>query len=589
MIRLVKLYSSPAVFEPISFEMGINLILGEKVDDTTSGNRKTNGVGKSMSIEFINFCLLKKKEDSRVMKIPNDVLSNDTQIILDIEINKKNISIIRTKGKPDNPTFIIDDKATDFKNLEDATNYLSNLFLDINTENTPSFRQLMSLMIRDERSEFKDIIQTFDTSKKSIPPDYTPHLYLFKIDLTTYGKIKNIINQIGQKKSYKSESLKKIEQKYSSIKDARSELNDLKDEVGKIGKAVDELQSNEAFNSIEKDIVTIESDMDTLRSKQKALKYELKKIESLPEPEKITDSDIEIIYDQFKQGLGEVIAKSIDQVKFFKSKIDGFQQMLMNSRKKELISELEKVSERLGFLEKNYSEKLDTINAKGRFKNIKTAITILTQKGDELASTRIQMEGYETATEDIKKLNGDKTNLIVDLDKTLENLKLAIDSFEETVLNIHHDIMDNKKASFRIETIDKSTKKEIFNFEMRIDSDGSHSVDRVKVFIYDLALLFNAHTRQRHPRILIHDNIFDVDKDTLIQSLNYLSRAENQFYDFQYILTLNRDEIEHDEQNIELSISSHKRAEFTRQKRFLFSTSDKPYQEQSIKKASLKK
>ena len=112
MIRLFKLYSSPSVFEPILFEMGVNLILGEKADENTSSNRKTNGVGKSMSIEFINFCLLKGKTDSRVMKIPNDILPNDTQIILDLEINKKPISIIRTKGKPDNPLFLIENSRT---------------------------------------------------------------------------------------------------------------------------------------------------------------------------------------------------------------------------------------------------------------------------------------------------------------------------------------------------------------------------------------------------------------------------------------------------------------------------------------------
>ncbi len=584
MIRLFKLYSSPSVFEPISFDMGVNLILGEKVDETTSGNRKTNGVGKSMSVEFINFCLLKKKEDSRVMKIPDEVLQKDTQIILDLEINKKPITIIRTKGKPDNPIFIIDDKPTDFKNLEDAANYLSNLLIDTTTEGVLSFRQLMSLMIRDERSEFKDIIQTFDTSKKSIPPDYTPHLYLFKIDLEVYKKIKNITSQIDQKKSYKSELKKKIDEKYPSVKDARSELNALKDEVGRISKDVDELQSNQAFESIQKDLVAIESEMDTLRSKQKALKYELKKIQSLPEPEKITDSDIEIIYDQFKQGLGEVIAKSIEQVKLFKSKIDSFQQMLLNSRKQELDSELEKVSEKLRLFEAKESEKLETINAKGRFKNIKTAIAIFTKKSNELASTSLQIESYDTTEKEVKQLIRDKSTLIASIDESIDNLKSTIESFEETILNIHRDIMDNEKASFRIEVIDKTNRKEIFNFEMRIDSDGSHSVDRAKVFIYDMALLFNAHTRQRHPRLLIHDNLFDVDKDTLIQSLNYLSRVENLFYDFQYILTLNRDEIEHDEQIIELSIANHKRAELTRQKRFLFNTSQNPYQEQTISK-----
>ncbi len=589
MIRLFKLYSIPSVFEPISFEMGVNLILGEKADESTSGNRKTNGVGKSMSIEFINFCLLKKKEDSRVMKIPNDILSNDTQIILDLEINKKPISIIRTKGKPDNPVFLIENELTEFKNLDDALNYLTTLSIDPNIEGSPSFRQLMNLMIRDERSEFKDIIQTFDTSKNSIPPDYIPHLYLFKIDLDTYKKTKSIITQIVQKKSHKSELEKTIKQKYASTSEAFSELNALKDEVKQIGKAVDELESNQAFDSIQKDLVTIESEMDDLRSKQKALKYELKKIQSLPEPEKITDLDIEIIYDQFKQGLGEVISKSIEQVKSFKSKIDNFQQMLIDSRKNELINNLELLSEKLKVLESNYSEKLDTVNAKGRFKNIKIAMAVLNKKSDELANTRIQLEGFDKADKEIKVLNRERSNLIARIDESVDSLKSVVDSFNQTILDIHSEIMDNAKASFRIETIDKATRKEIFNFDMRIDSDGSHSVDRAKVFIYDMALLFNSHTRERHPRLLIHDNIFDVDKDTLIQSLNYLSRVESLFYDFQYILTLNRDEIEYDEKEIKLSISSHKRAEFTRQKRFLYSTSDSPYQERNLAKQQSKR
>ena len=582
MMRLFKLSSSPSVFEPILFEIGVNLILGEKADENTSGNRKTNGVGKSMCIEFINFCLLKRKEDSRVMKIPNDILSSDTQIILDLEINKKPISIIRTKGKPDNPVFMIGDELTEFKNIEDASNYLTTLLIDTNTEGSPSFRQLMNLMIRDERSEFKDIIQTFDTSSKSIPPDYTPHLYLFKVDLINYRKTKNIIAEIAHKKTYKSELEKTIKLKYASTSDAFSELNALKEDVSKIGKAVDELQSNDAFESIQKDLVTIESEMDNLRSKQKALKYELKKIESLPEPEKITDSDIEIIYDQFRQGLGEVIAKSIEQVKFFKSKIDSFQQMLIDSRKNEVVRELEILSGKLKSLEDNYSEKLETVNAKGRFKNIKIAMAIFTKKSDELANTRVQLEGFEQTDKEIKAFNRERSNLIALVDESVDSLKSVINDFSRTILDIHGEIMDNQKASFRIETIDRATKKEIFNFEMRIDSDGSHSVDRAKTFIYDMALLFNAYTRERHPRLLIHDNIFDVDKDTLIQSLNYLSRVENLYYDFQYILTLNRDEIEYDEKEIKLSINAHKRAEFTRQKRFLSSTSTSPYQERSL-------
>jgi uncharacterized protein YydD (DUF2326 family) len=59
-------------------------------------------------------------------------------------------------------------------------------------------------------------------------------------------------------------------------------------------------------------------------------------------------------------------------------------------------------------------------------------------------------------------------------------------------------------------------------FVLRIDDDGSHSVEREKVFIYDIALLLNEYTKSRHPGLLVHDNIFDVDDDTLRKSLEFI-------------------------------------------------------------------
>ena len=80
---------------------------------------------------------------------------------------------------------------------------------------------------------------------------------------------------------------------------------------------------------------------------------------------------------------------------------------------------------------------------------------------------------------------------------------------------------------------------------IRLDDDGSHSVEREKVFIYDIALLLNDYTKVRHPGLLVHDNIFDVDEDTLNRSLEFLlTRAEFQ-EEQQYILTLNVDRIAH--------------------------------------------
>jgi uncharacterized protein YydD (DUF2326 family) len=90
-----------------------------------------------------------------------------------------------------------------------------------------------------------------------------------------------------------------------------------------------------------------------------------------------------------------------------------------------------------------------------------------------------------------------------------------------------------------------TTKKHIVDIVLRIDDDGSHSVEREKVFIYDLALMLNDFTKVRHPGLLVHDNIFDVDNDTLQKSLEYLLTRAPFEDDQQYILTLNIDRVEH--------------------------------------------
>lgn len=126
-----------------------------------------------------------------------------------------------------------------------------------------------------------------------------------------------------------------------------------------------------------------------------------------------------------------------------------------------------------------------------------------------------------------------------------------------------------KRIAFQITS---TCTKDVFAFNLRIQDDGSHSVNRMKVFMYDLALLFNEETRIRHPKLLIHDNIFDVDQDTFAACLNYLARQETYYNDFQYIFTLNRDRIENEEitKQLKLDINRHRIANLTKENKFLY-------------------
>lgn len=571
-IRLNRLYSESNIFEEISFHDGVNIILGEKYDDSSVKGRKTNGVGKSMSIEFLDFGFLNDYEKSRIAKIPKEVFPLEENVILDLDIGDEAITIKRNRKQADQPVIIREGRNVSFDKLQDAREYLTGIiFPKLNGKKVPSFRNLFSILMRDERSEFTDIIKCHDLTKK-IPDDLSAHLFLLGFSLEAYKNTLETIREIEAVNTVLAKDKKELTQEgKKKISDVKAELNALEDELQKLEDAIESFKTNETFDSMEADLIELEDLLDQLRKRQKALRYDYEKIRKMPKPEQIDDREIELVYNQFKSELGNAVVKSLNEVVGFKNKIEEFQRTLVNQKAKELESQLKSIAEQIRVLDDEYSEKLKVIDKKGVLKNLKVSLKIYEAKKDSISHTKFLFDQYEKNEKKKRMLNLQKTQQLMEIDSEIEQNKEIMDDFIDTILEIHESIMGNKECSFSIQTVDKARKKTPVELTLRIYDDGSHSVDRTKVFIYDMALLFNQYTRDRHPLFLVHDNIFDVDQDTLVQCLNYIYKQEEQYQDFQYILTLNRDKIENEEQRklIQMNIDEHQVAVFTKEKKFL--------------------
>lgn len=571
-IRLNRLYSESNIFEEISFHDGVNIILGEKYDDSSVKGRKTNGVGKSMSIEFLDFGFLNDYEKSRIAKIPKEVFPLEENVILDLDIGDEAITIKRNWKQADQPVIIREGRTVSFDKLQDAREYLTGLiFPKLNGKKVPSFRNLFSILMRDERSEFTDIIKCHDLTKK-IPDDLSAHLFLLGFSLEAYKNTLETIKEIEAVNTVIAKDKKELTQEgKKKISDVKAELNALEDELQKLEDAIESFKTNETFDSMEADLIELEDLLDQLRKRQKALRYDYEKIRKMPKPEQIDDREIELVYNQFKSELGNAVVKSLNEVVGFKNKIEEFQRTLVNQKAKELESQLKSIAEQIRVLDDEYSEKLKVIDKKGVLKNLKVSLKIYEAKKDSISHTKFLFDQYEKNEKKKRMLNLQKTQQLMEIDSEIEQNKEIMDDFIDTILEIHESIMGNKECSFSLQTVDKARKKTPVELTLRIYDDGSHSVDRTKVFIYDMALLFNQYTRDRHPLFLVHDNIFDVDQDTLVQCLNYIYKQEEQYQDFQYILTLNRDKIENEEQRklIQMDIDEHQVAVFTKEKKFL--------------------
>lgn len=562
-MRIDRLYTEPATIDPIEFGDGVNVILGES-DQTSS---KNNGVGKSLCIEFLNFALLKRKHEGRVAKIPKGSFDPSTFICVDFRMNGSSYTIKRSLEQSDHPRILVDGRETKYAKIEDATDFLSGRMFPQPTTAVVGFREILGPLIRDERSEFKSIVSCFDT-KLRIPDNYAPHLMLLGIDLEIYRSIKALqkeLDDIGTEEGRIKDSVQLIRQK--ELDDARSDLNALDEEVETIRAGIDALENAPAYDIVKAEILSIEDRMADLRRRKDVLSRRSASLAPLAVEPSIDGDEVREFYDRLRAGLGTSVVRDLDEVMEFKSRIEQFQRHLLDEKSRVLQVEIRDINKQLAELDQRYGKLLAVLDQEGELRNLRQTYASFQAKSDELGQLKAFFSRYDQLLIDKQSKKTDIENEKLRLQANILVAAERVRSFERTILMIHQFIQGNRKASFEVRT---TTKKQVVEIVLRIDDDGSHSVEREKVFIYDIGLLLNDYTRARHPGLLVHDNIFDVDEDTLKKSLEFVLTRAGLEDDQQYILTLNLDRVQHcrDEAwygDLESSIV----ATFTKSNRFL--------------------
>jgi uncharacterized protein YydD (DUF2326 family) len=426
---------------------------------------------------------------------------------------------------------------------------------------------MMGPLMRDEGSEFKSIISCYDTNKR-IPPDYEPHLFLLHVDPNPYSKAKQLHSEMGNV----LKARKKMEENITAltgknISESKADLNELENQVHRIQGDIDRLENIEGFDTVKNEIIDIENQLDQERAKQGVLKSELSKIKLFRGDNYIDGQEVADLYNQFKDSLGDLIKRELDEVTAFKQKIDNFQRSIMEDRKTSIEQEIKTFEESISSLNKLYREKITLLDQEGLLVSLKQTIAIHGKKIEEFSALSSFIQKHTDYDNEHKAKKRDRENEIYLLESYVNNSKKVIDSFQTTILDMHDYVFGNRRSSFDIKV---SKRKEVLKFELRTDSDGSHSINREKVFLYDLALLVNSETSKHHPGFLVHDNIFDVDQDTLIKSINYIGENIGLLNGKQYILTINSDKFsDSDLELLNIKLSDYSRAIFTKKHKFL--------------------
>lgn len=567
-IKLKKLYSIPNVFDDIVFYDGINIILGEKSEDNTNPkSKKTNGVGKSVCSDFINFALLKDYNDTRLSKISYSDLDTNTIICLNLDIGEKSLTIKRKISTYDSVDIVVDNINYFFEKIDDGIDFIETLLFNTK-DNYISFRKLISSVTREEKTNFNNILRYHSDNK--IPNDPIPLLYMLNIDIDKLSKINDVKRKYDKQSDIKNETKKSLLATTGmSLTEIKAELNEKENNLKESSKIIEQLKSNNVYKNVENDIIKLEGTLKSLCDDRMILKTQIRQIESLPTPEKINEKEMKDIYNYYKKGLGDFIVKSLEEVNEFKSIIEKYQETLLSQKLKTIRNDLKIVEEKIRNIEKQYNEKLRMIDTNNNaLSYLQSGLTTYAKEQEDFNTKKSLYNLYNKTNITIENIKTDYVNITNDLINNINDMSEYIDSLESTLSDFHFEVMGDRYCSLTIKTDTKISTKKIIDAELRITDDGSFSVDRIKVFLYDISLMFNKNTSKNHPKFIIHDNIFHFDDDSTERCLNLLLDLEEKYSDFQYITTLNIDDFNN--LDVKNRIPSEKIiAKFTKTNKFL--------------------
>ncbi|MFA6536269.1 MAG: DUF2326 domain-containing protein [Candidatus Paceibacterota bacterium] len=543
-----RVFSNKQSFREVTFEKGFNVVLADKALGSTKKDSR-NGVGKSFLIEIIHFCLGADANPGKGLLISKlDEFTFSLELVLD----DKNIIVHRSvleygsvdiegdfSSWPLQPQYSGTTK-TNRLSIEDWKSILGYFKFKLPIEGgkySPTFRSLFSYSARKGMGAFNNPFKYFPQQREwgvqinnnyllGINWEYAKDFQVIKDRENTLDELRKAARQglledaVGTMGELHAERVRLAEE----LLTLESQLKDFKvhPQYKEVQKEADEF--TQKIHALLNKINTNER---ILREYQKTIQIE----------EDVSIKKVQDLYTKAGVVFSDTLVRSLENV-------ENFHETIVVNRKEYLQNEIKRLEQAI----------------------VKDRKTV--EEFSEERSATMRLLQSHGALEEYDSLQGKKTGIKEKLERVKSAIK-NLSSFEEgkSALKIEHEELTQKARMDMVERSEFSEKaislfnknsnslyskpgrltidiqKSGYKFNVEIERSGSQGVDYMKVFCYDLTLsqLWSGIVKNY---LLIHDStIFDgVDERQVAKSLE-LAATESERLGFQYICTINSDDI----------------------------------------------
>lgn len=531
-MKLLSLRANQPSFHPVVFKDGINIILGKQVAPHNENDGNTyNGVGKSLIIHLVHFCLGANKIDSFTTKLP------DWEFTLRFEIEGEEYSSSRRTDDQSRILFC-------GEKLTAKTMRQKLLELCFGIKDPPGYLTWTTLFSRFSR-RYRSCYTAFDsfTPKESDYSKLLNNCFLLGIDTDLIVNKKTLRDKQATIKETER-AIKKdplFRQYYLGKHDAELDAADLEYRISELRKELSAFKVSNNYHDLEKEANEKSYKKKCLENQRSLISNHIKNIEQASaEAVDVREEKLLKVYEDANVEIPEMVKRNITEVLKFHNNLLATRNTRLRKELSKQRAELKDIDRQIESLGQRMDELLDYLNSHGALEEY----VALTKQLSSLESELNRIHEYQQILKTYNDAELDiKASLIAEAKQTedyLETEREFLTGLRNSFGTYAKRFYPKKRSGLVIKN-NSGENMLRYTLDARIEDDSSDGVNEVRIFCFDFLLLI---CKQSKIRFTIHDsrlfaNMDPRQRETLFRLVN--EQCHND--DFQYICSINEDSI----------------------------------------------
>lgn len=529
MFKIIKLVANKESFHEIKFKDGVNIILGKQKNKVKSSKKNTtNGIGKSLIIKIIDFCLASEKV--KEWEVPL------TEWIFTLTINVDGVDHTLARAIDRQNIIVLDGEEKKVNEVREILRTYTNISPDF------SFRQIINRYLRKGKLAYNNYLTTIKGEKDCNTLLVVTYLLGFDYFLCK-EKIKLKQDLDGNCALLRKAKSDPAFQSLFGIGqcDIDLELSNIAFEIEKLEKEIAAKNYAENYEDIQAKTNEISNMLDALSNRKFIA---LNNIDAIT---KALSREITVGVESVKEIYKEIGVYFSNNLIHTLEELESFHVSLLNSRKETLIKDLSLLQKELSEIESVIDNLNEELNENLEFLRIHSAMdkyVVAVRQIDALKVKKKEIEKIANIEKEIKtkieQIKKDIADSNIAAQVYLDGICDRCENINKQFVSLAKTFYENKKSALSIKCNDGDNQVR-FNVEARITSDGSDGIQEIITFCFDWVLLLQNVT---NIGFIYHDSLLIANVEQRQKEILFTKISELCEDNYQYIININKDQIE---------------------------------------------